>query len=151
MEVVIGCFIKQIAVSVFLAWGKGVEPLFTVLETAVLPFTPTSYMWRRIRDLNPWPPAWQAGVLLFWTNTPFIYPNLQEGISHMDYRQLRSSQNHHQQCTIMCACVFLDSEKCNIPFQIWSCIKRQFHNLMLEFSLQPFVLYQLIINLLFAA
>ena len=32
----------------------------------------TERNWRRIRDLNPWPPAWQAGVLLFWTNTPHI-------------------------------------------------------------------------------
>lgn len=27
--------------------------------------------WRLQRDLNPWPPAWQAGVLLFWTMEPY--------------------------------------------------------------------------------
>nr|DAR58802.1 MAG TPA: hypothetical protein [Caudoviricetes sp.] len=69
----------------------------------------------------------------------------------MDYQQLQSSQNRYRQCAIMCACVFLDSEKYDIPFQIWFCIKRQFHNLMQEFSLQPSVLYQPIMNLLFAA
>ena len=32
-----------------------------------------SAMLRCVRDSNPWPPAWQAGILTGWTNAPMFF------------------------------------------------------------------------------
>ena len=83
-----------------MAGVEGFEPSPTILETVMLPITPNPY-WRCVRDLNPWPPAWQAGVLTNWTNTPFSLSKESYHQDLMEISQLLSGQNLLQPCAIM--------------------------------------------------
>ena len=50
----------------------GIEPAtqgFSVLCSTDWAMVPKK--WRFVRDLNPWSPAWQAGVIDHYTNEPF--------------------------------------------------------------------------------
>ena len=49
--------------------NRGVEPLTSTLQVWRSPNW-TNSPWRSVRDSNPWPPAWQAGVLTSCTNEP---------------------------------------------------------------------------------
>ena len=49
-----------------------------------------SAMLRCVRDSNPWPPAWQAGILTGWTNAPMFFCGQRwirttEGVSQQIY------------------------------------------------------------------
>ena len=57
------------------------------------PFSRPFGIWRWLRDLNPWPPAWQAGILTNWTKPPFTWALRQPTTSS-------SSSNQNYWCSV---------------------------------------------------
>ena len=61
--------------DVFTAWPRGHKGSFAYINFELYinlcQLSTTKANWRLQGDLNPWPPAWQAGVLTYWTMEPY--------------------------------------------------------------------------------